>query len=160
MQNPLYEDEDYRVWTLLAQTRALLFMARGRELIQYDISPRQAAALFAIQALGNKATPAEVSRWLCREPHTVSSLLSRMEGEGLVRKTKDLDRANLVRITLTEKGKEVYAQSLKRESIHEIMSSLSKEDCRQLSSCLEKLRDKALLELGKRKKPPFPPPIE
>jgi len=135
-------------------------MARGRELVQYDISPRQAAALAAIQAIGSKATPAKVSRWLCREPHTVSSLLSRMEGEGLVRKTKDLDRKNLVRITLTEKGKKAYAQSLGRESIHEIMSALSKEDRQQLSSCLEKLRDKTLLVLGKSKKPIYLLPYE
>ncbi len=160
MRNRLYEDEDYRIWTLLAQTRALLYMARGRELIQYDITPRQAAALFAIQAFDSKATPAKVSRRLCREPHTVSSLLSRMEGEGLIRKTKDLDRKNLVRITLTEKGKKAYAQSLRRESIQEIMSTLSKEERQQLSSCLEKLRDKALFVLGKSKKTLYPLPNE
>ena len=160
MRNRLYEDEDYRIWTLLAQTRALLYMARGRELIQYDITPRQAAALFAIQAIGSKATPAKVSRWLCREPHTVSSLLSRMEGEGLIRKTKDLDRKNLVRITLTEKGKKAYDQSLRRESIHEIMPALSKEERQLLSSCLEKLRDKALFVLGKSKKTLYPLPNE
>ena len=160
MRNRLYEDANYRIWTSLAQVRALLYMARGRELIQYDISPREAAALVAIQAIGSKATPAKVSRWLYREPHTVSSLLSRMEGEGLVRKTKDLDKRNLVRITLTEKGKQVYTQSLRREVIHEIMSALSKEDRQQLSSCLEKLRDKAFLVLGKNKKPFYPLPNE
>ena len=160
MRNRLFEDEDYRIWTSLAKTRALLYMARGRELIQYDISPRQAAALVAIQAMGSEATPAKISRWLCREPHTVSSLLSRMEGEGLVRKTKDLDKRNLVRITLTEKGKQVYAQSLRREVIHEIISSLSKEDRQLLSSCLKKLRDKAFLVLGKNKKPLYSLPNE
>jgi len=79
-----------------------------------------------------------------------------MEREGLVRKVKDLDRKNLVRVAITEKGHQVYRQSTKIESIRKVLSSLSKEEQQQLMSYLETLRDKALEELGVKSKPPFP----
>jgi DNA-binding MarR family transcriptional regulator len=79
-----------------------------------------------------------------------------MEKEGLVRKTKDLERKNLIRVSLTEKGQQAYYQSSRLESVHRIMSSLSEEERQQLSSCLETLRDRALKELGMEQRPPFP----
>jgi len=122
----------------------------------YRITPEQAAILFIVQAIGEKATPAEISRWLFREPHSVSGLLARMEKQGLVRKVKDLERKNLVRVVITEEGQKAYQQSTKRESIHRIMSSLSEEDRQQLRSYLEVLQNKALEELGVNRKLPLP----
>jgi len=78
-----------------------------------------------------------------------------MEKEGLIRKVKDLDRKNLIRVVVTEKGQRAYEQSTKREVIHRIMSSLSEEERQQLSSCLQKLRSKALAEFDM-ERPPFP----
>lgn len=137
-------DKDYNLWMLLNQARDAVLKARRKELYQYNIPTRQATALFAIQAIGDKATPGEIARWLFREPHTVSGLLSRMEKKGLVRTSKDLDRKNMVRVTLTDKGKQAYHQSTKRESIRRIMSSLSEEQQQQLASSLQTLRDAAL----------------
>jgi len=79
-----------------------------------------------------------------------------MAREGLVRKTKDLDRKNLIRVTLTEKGREAYYQSTARKSIQRILSSLSEEQKQQLGLLLEELRNKALEELGLGHKLPFP----
>jgi DNA-binding MarR family transcriptional regulator len=141
-------DQAGDLWMLLAQTRDVIFKARQKELGRYGTSATRSTALFAIQAIGDKATPAQISRLLFREPHSVSELLSRMEKEGLVSKTKDLDKKNLVRVELTERGAEAYYQSLKYGSIHKIMSALSEEECQQLMSCLKTLRDEALKELG------------
>ena len=88
---------------LLNQATDATLRARQKELDRYGISAAQAAVLFIIQAIGEKATPAEITRWLFREPHSVSGMLSRMEKQGLVRKVKDLDGKNLVRIAMTEK---------------------------------------------------------
>ena len=157
MKNSLFDDQDYNLWRLLGQTRQACFKARQKELAQYGISTRQAAVLFSIRAIGDKATPAEISRWLIREPHSVSELLTKMEKRGLVTKVKDLDRKNLVRVMLTDKGREAYHQSTKRESVHEILSCLSKEERQQLWSGLKALRDKAMKEIGIEYEMPFPP---
>jgi len=126
--------------------------------LQYGITPEEAGVLFVIQAIGWRATPAEISRRLMREPHSISGLLRRMEGKGLVKRVKDLDRRNLIRVTITEKGLEAYNQSTKRGSIHRIVSAISKEDCQKMKVCLEKLWVKALKEIGRGYKPPFPSP--
>lgn len=157
MKSSSHVDEDFKLWVLLGQASDAVPKARQKELDQYGISTMQAAVLFVIQAIGNEATPAEISRWLFRESHSVSALLNRMEKEGLVRKTNDLDRKNLVRVSITEKRQQAYDKSTKRKSIRKIMSSLSEDERQQLRSCLEKLRNRALRELRMdRKPPPFP----
>jgi DNA-binding MarR family transcriptional regulator len=151
------EDKDYELWVLLAQAGEAMYKARQRELRRYNLSPRQSAVLFIIRAIGDKVTPAEISRWLLRESHSVSEIISRMEKQGLLKKVKDLDRKNLVRIELTEKGSEAYNRAIKRESIHKTMSALSDEERRQFSSTLKTIRDRAIQESGKEIEVPFPP---
>ena len=75
----------------------------------------------------------------------------------MLKKVRDLDRKNLVRIELTEKGSEAYSQAIKRDSIHKIMSALSDEERRQFSTMLKTIRDRALKESGKELRTPFPP---
>jgi len=71
-----------------------------------------------------------------------------------LRKTQDLDRKNLVRVSITEKGQQAYHKSTMRKSIRKIMSSLSEEERQQLRSYLEKLQNKAFKELIVEHKPP------
>jgi len=139
---------------LLHQTTDAVLRARQKELDQFDISVIEVGVLVVTQAIGEKATPSEISRRIFREPHTVSALLNRMEKRGLVRKTQDLDRKNLVRVSITEKGHQAYDNSTGRKSIRRIISSLSEEERRQLRACLEKLQNKAFKELIVEYKPP------
>ena len=150
MKNFSSTDRDYNLWVLLNRARDAVLKARQKELQRYNISASRAAAVFVIEAIGDKARPAEISRKLFREPHTISGLLSRMEKKGLVRRLKDLDKKNLIRVVLTKKGREAYHQSTKRESIHQIMSSLSEEQQQQLASSLQTLQDAALKWLDDR----------
>ena len=144
MQDVSNVDEDYSLWVLLHQAKDTMFAAREAALRPYGITPMQAAILFIIQAIGSEATPAEIARWLLRRPNTISDILERMERQGLIGKTRDLDRKNMIRVTMTEKGRQAYDDSRKLESIHRILSCLSKEERQHLRSCLEKLRDEAL----------------
>ncbi len=150
-------DEDYTLWFLLRQACDAALRARDKELSRYGISVEEAAVLFVVQANGERATPSEISRWLFREPHSTSGLIIRMEKDGLVRKLNDLERKNMLRVVMTEKGREAYEESTGRKSIHRMMSSLSEDERQLMRSCLEKLRNEALKELSvERKAPPFP----
>ena len=150
-----YLNPDFNLWILLAQTRALLFMAGEQETSRYGVSLMQGWTMFTIKAIGERATPAEIARWLGREPHTVSSLLSRMVEIGLVKKEKSLDKKNLVRIRLTPKGEKIYAEGIGMRSIHEIMSTLSVEDKAHLKRVLEKLRSSVQAKLGRKYTLPY-----
>jgi DNA-binding MarR family transcriptional regulator len=142
------EDEDQDLWLLLTHARYAIFRAREKELQRYGVSPEQVGLLFVVQALGNKATPATISRHIIRQPHTVSALVDRMARRGLVKKVKDLDRKNLVRVVMTEKGKKTYDISTKRGPIHRILGTLSTEEKKEFRSYLEKLLAKARKEIG------------
>ncbi len=82
-----------------------------------------------------------------REHHTVSALLNRMEGEGLVRKTKGHQRKNMIKVELTNKGEKAYRLSRKLVSITNIFSSLTDQDKNRLKKYLQSLRNNALVQV-------------
>ena len=141
-------DEDQDLWLLLTHARYAVFRAREKELQRYGVSPEQVGLLFVVQALGNKATPAALSRYILRQPHTVSALVDRMAKRGLVKKVKDLDRKNLVRVVITEKGQKTYELSTKRGPIHRIMATLSDSERKQFKEYLERILATARKEIG------------
>jgi len=77
----------------------------------------------------------------------VSGLLNRMEKQGLVRRVKDLKRKNLVRVLITEKGKEAYRRQSEMRVVRKVMSSLSPKQRHNLLASLKILRNEALEEL-------------
>ena len=156
METNVATDRDYELWVLLHQTCDAIIRARENELRQIGISRMQAAVLLIVKAVTVPATPAEISRWLFRQPHTVSGLLNRMEKQGLVRKVNDLERKNMIRIVITEKGEQVYQRSRGMKVICKILSYLSPEERDNLRTYLETLRNKALGEIGIRYQLPFP----
>ena len=156
MEKPVHSDEDYKLWVLFLRVRDMAFKARQRELTRHNISPRQSAILFAIKDAGRNATPGEIARRSFREPHSVSEILSRMEKDGLVEKNKVQGGGNRVIVTLTKKGQNAFRLSSKRDSIHRMISALSKEERRQLKGCLMTLWDSALKELESKPETFFP----
>ena len=157
MENSTPRDAEFELWWLIHQTTHLMTRARDRELRRYGLLIVQAGILFAVQVLGNRAMPVELARWLAREPHTISGVLDNMVKKGLVRKVKDLDRKNLVRVAITDKGRQVYSEIADRSSIHDMMLSLSEEDRDRLRGYMERLRAKALTHLGTGQELPAPP---
>ena len=150
------KDNDYYIWILLNQARDSILRFRENELRPYGISAMEAGALIIIQTIGNKTTPAEISRWIFREHHTVTALLGRMEKKGLITKTKDSGRKNMWRVSLTKKGRSAYRQALKNEAIRVSLSSLSENEHQQLELYLRKVRDQALKHAFRVPVLPFP----
>jgi DNA-binding MarR family transcriptional regulator len=147
----------FQLWGILHQTAWALARNRQNELNDVGATAMQAAVMVIVKTVKGPITPAEISRWLFREPQSVSSLLNQMERKGLLRKAKDLERKNMVRVELTEKGEEVYRRSLeKTETLREIMSCLTEEERSYLERCLLKLRAQALKTLGAKYR--FAPP--
>ena len=145
------------LWALLSQASNALGRVADSELSQAGISMMQAAVLVFVKNSKEPVIPAHISRWLFREPHTVSQLLMRMEKQGLVKRTKNLDRKNQVRITLTAKGEQAFQQQSEMRGIGRILSTLTPEECDKLGASLKKLRDEAIKELDTRPRQlPFP----
>jgi len=150
------KDLDRRLVVLLRNTSDIVVKARNRELRKYGISLEEWGVLSVINIIGEEATPAEISRWLFREHHSVTTILNRMARKGLIKRTKDLERKNMVRATLTEKGEKLFQTASKAQVPERVVSNLSIEDRKQLVRSLYTLRAGAQKELGVEYNPPFP----
>lgn len=149
-------DPDYELFLLILRTGRAIIMAREKEVSPYGVTSVQAGVLFFVQLLGQRATPTEIARWMFRKPHTTSKILSSLEEKGLIRKVRDPDKKNVVRVALTENGKQAYHHSAKRISIHSVMSQLPEDVRQRLRSNLEVLLNRAFKDLGMESRLPYP----
>ena len=140
-------NEYFMLWVLIAQTKDAILRARERDYARYGISNERRAILFTIQNHGGTATPVEIARDLFRELHSITEMLKRMEKDDLIRRQRCSGRSK-VEVCLTEKGLDVFKQSLGSETDKRIFSVLSKKDRDRLASCLWLLRTRVLEDLG------------
>ena len=117
--------------------------------VHYDNGWRALARAGAelVLQIAQPATPVEIARMLFRELHSVTELLKRMENDGLIERFKGTGRSK-VEVRLTEKGLEVFEQSLHNETDRRIFSVLTKKERERLASYLWKLRAKVMQDLG------------
>lgn len=143
---PLF-DEYFPLWIMIAQTKDAILRARQRDYARFNISNERRAVLWNIQNNGGHATPVEIARQLFRELHSVTEMLKRMEKEGLITRYKGSGRSK-IEVKLTQKGLDVFNQSLHNETDKRIFSVLTKKQRQRLASYLWKLRGQVLKELG------------
>ena len=156
MEDYTISDHKHMLGTLVQQVRDLLVKAKNNDLKQYGITVRQLAVLDIISILGNKATPTEISVRLLRQPHSISSLLARMEKRGLVSRAVNPEMKKSVNISLTKKGKQLLKDSLETETVRDIVSCLPENELHQLIASLKELRNTAIDKLSRTNSPPFP----
>ena len=140
-------DKDYTLLTSLLQVADILFKIRERELLPQNLSATAAAILFLVEAMGEDVTPAKITRMLMREPHSISGILMRMEKHGLIKRTKNMERKNYIRITLTAKGEKVLKQAMKQTITAQVLSNLSAVQQKQLKTTLTALKEAGMKEL-------------
>ena len=139
-----YEEDNNKIWQLLHQARRMLHRGRQKELLPLGITSPQYAVLSILNEVGRKGIiPSEIARHLFREPHTITGILEIMEKHGLIKMAKDLERKNLIRVTITPKGTDTYEKSLKTDFVPYAMSGLSQEDRRLIKIYLKSIRDKS-----------------
>jgi DNA-binding MarR family transcriptional regulator len=140
-------DEHFMLWVLIAQTRDAILRARERDYARYGIGNERRAVLFIILNNGGRATPVEIARDLFRELHSVTEMLIRMEKAGLITRHKGTGRSK-IEVSLTEKGLEVFNQSLHSQTGEKIFSVLTTKERERLALYLWKIRGKVLQDLG------------
>jgi DNA-binding MarR family transcriptional regulator len=148
------DDPRITLYGLLDQTRETISKAVELELGQYQISTPQVKVMHMLAQGNGGMTLGELASATVRELNSISTLISRMQKKGLVRKVKKPgdDKAY---ITLTDKGKDIYNNTVTEQSIYLIFDSLSDEEKNELSVLLQKLQSKARSLLGLDYKPPF-----
>ena len=132
--------ENERVWENIAVTHMTLQRARELELGRIGLTIPQAGVLYFLKTSKEPLTPMKLSRLMNRQPHTVSAQLTRMEAQGLVKRTKDLHRKDLVRVSLTKKGEEAFKRQMSEKTARNATSCLSRKELEAMNAICEKLR--------------------
>ena len=152
-----YPNINSLLWQLLHRSYNAIAKLRKKELNQYQITLPQSAVLRVILRLEERATLPNIAKELFLEPNSVSEQLQRMEKDGLIKRTKDLNRNNLLQVEITQDGYNVYLTTLKQQSIDEVMSVLTEDEKSQLWLLLAKLREQSVSKLGIEDLNTFPP---
>jgi len=106
MKNLKHNEENLSMWFTMLKTSRLLNKLYEKDFAENNITPEQVNVLFILTRSDEPVNAAEISRLTYREPHTISTLLSRMEKNGLITKKPSPTHRNILHIFLTDKGQE------------------------------------------------------
>ena len=148
-------NENEMLWGRLFLAAKVVERAREIELSHVNVSLIQAMVLYALKLSREPLTPSRLARMLCREPHSMSALIDRMEKQGLVEKKHDLSRKNLVRVVVTPKGEEVFQRQRSVNAVVNLTSTLTKEERQVLGTSVDKLRLRATEMIRKMTPTPY-----
>ena len=147
-------DPRIRLHALLDSTRETIQKAVKLELAQYQMSQSQVKVMHMLAQNEEGLTPAQLSEFAIRELNSMTTLINRMQKKGFVKKFKK-DGDSKTYVILTDKGMDIYNNTVTERSIFLIFDTLSEEEKKQLTSLLSKLQSKARNLLGLDYKPPF-----
>ncbi len=160
MKNPKSPERLDYLWRLFDQTRRAMWKVWNRELHKLGIHTGQVAILNVLQDLEDsnfRLIPTNIAHVIFVEPHAVSQMLDRMKNLGLINKTNDEERRNVINVTLTVEGRTLAEKLTEIRSEENIMACLSPEELESFESILLKLRDESIRILRINHEVPLPP---
>jgi DNA-binding MarR family transcriptional regulator len=148
------EDSRITLHALLDSTRETIQKAVNMELAQYQMTLSQVKVMHLLATNKEPLTLNQLAELCIRELNSITTLISRMQKKGLVQKVKN-SGDNRTYVTLTDKGLDIYNNTVTERSIILIFDILSDEEKQQLGSLLSRLQKKARSLLGLDYVPPF-----
>lgn len=148
---------NFGLWLLYSRTHQLIRKTRAREFDKYGIWGRCAAIVEMATRMGKNATQAAIVNETNFERNTISEQLSRMEKDGIIKRHRDLDRKNAIRIEVTKKGEKIFKDSQNQGSIDSAFAILTEEEKLELWRIVSKIRGKIIRDLNLKKAIIYPP---
>jgi DNA-binding MarR family transcriptional regulator len=141
------------------KTKAVMSMVRTHdvmnrfleiELGKHGSNPSRFAVMNALLLHGGKMTPTEISKWIFRAKHTVTSMLKALENIGYIKRAGNERDRRSVDIVVTEKGWKSTDDMLQiaEEISKEILFSLDEKEIDTLLDILKKIRKHLLIQLS------------
>jgi DNA-binding MarR family transcriptional regulator len=131
-------DAEFSLWRILDHTRFMIARSREKELSKCGLTPEQSFVLDILMESNGSTTINELVAITQRQHHSISTLIDRMNRQGLILKQKGAGDKRQYEVEITSKGRDL-AQKMSRASINSIFASLSEEERDELRSSLRKL---------------------
>ena len=126
---------------LLTGAQHRVFNEMKKELKEYDLTPIQYGVLKCIWQ-NNMSNPKEIAEFLGVENSTISGILERMEGKGLLERNIDGQDRRFIQISLTDQSKALEKNVNKSvEHVNKVMlDGFSKEETLQFKNYLRRIK--------------------
>ncbi|HDR9487228.1 MFS transporter [Burkholderia aenigmatica] len=124
---------------VLAKARNLVTSEMDAALKDLDITAQQMGVLLSLRS-GSAATPFELSKLLGVDTGLMTRLLDKLEGKGLVERSRSVSDRRVVDLALTEAGQAVAAQipEIAPKVLNARLRKFSKTEFDELSRLLRK----------------------
>lgn len=146
--------EEHRLWVIFHQTYDILTRCEEDVISETGITNQQFLVLWLMEFMKTVSdTPiiiTDLAPSLFRSINSISSIIYRMEENGLVEKVRDLKDRRAIRLNITEKGEETFNNALKpsRKLIKEVFSAFTDEERQTLLLLMKKMKTKVIEEYG------------
>ena len=142
MENQTRSDPNFKLWLLFSSIHHKMVALSEKELYPYNITTSQLRLLRIIESLGSKAILSEVAKIVERKLDVISRQATMMEKDGIITRIRDKPKSRLLRLELTEKGKELLKTIHSSQGMNEVLSVLTEKERQQMSSALKRVLTK------------------
>ena len=129
----------------------MLFIQAAREVAKYSdscffrslcLSTVKYITLKALAMSGGMLTKTDLAIWTDTKRHNITTLVKRMEIEGLVTTTQNAEDKRFKQVTLTDKGRDLFvnANVVAYDLIKRVMSGIGTQQVAQLDKILRVLK--------------------
>ena len=133
---------DY-IYDVFKEILQLNYKINYKELLDIDLYPGQPILLETIFEKEG-ITQSELSNLSLKKPATITTMINRLENIGYIKRVSDINDKRIIRLYLTDLGKEKYYQllNLKRTMSNNIFKGMSDEDISNVYNLLLKIKNK------------------
>lgn len=133
-------DKQLETWALFRKTFAKLQRIAEDDLRKYGTTPSQFNILWNLSV--EESTPmSELSKQSACVNSNITSIIGRMEERGLVKRTQDKKDRRVVRVELTEDGKELYKKTVlpHKQFLAKMLECYNENELSELNKLLDKV---------------------
>ncbi len=132
---------DY-IYDVFKEILQLNYKINYKELLDIDLYPGQPILLETIFEKEG-ITQSELSNLSLKKPATITTMINRLENIGYIKRVSDINDKRIIRLYLTDLGKEKYYQllNLKRTMSNNIFKGMSDEDISNVYNLLLKIKN-------------------
>jgi DNA-binding MarR family transcriptional regulator len=132
-------------WLLIHQSHRMIEKCENAVLAKVGLTTRKQMVLLAMKNAPGPLTVSNIAYWCDRNPNGISTLVDRMEKDGLIKRVRDMSDRRAIRLALTQKGEERFeeADKLVRQLFKDIFAEFSEEELITLSEIMTRVRRRA-----------------
>jgi MarR family transcriptional regulator, 2-MHQ and catechol-resistance regulon repressor len=127
---------------------ATVMAIKGEALFRrFDLTEAQFNVLFALKYKNSEWTQSDLGKRLVVTRASITSVLDKLEGKGLVKRNEVPGNRRIYHVSLTRKGQALIdkVEPIYRGTIHAALTVFTDEECRDMIIKMERIRSRSAL---------------